>query len=58
MRRIQIAEDDKKIMICETYITDTYDLFIVVNEDNIYKVVKQKKKFTVNIFNKIYNKTI
>jgi hypothetical protein len=26
-------------------------------EDNIYKVVKQKKKFTVNIFNKIYNKT-
>ena len=25
-------------------------------EDNIYKVVKQKKKFTVNIFNKIYEK--
>lgn len=25
-------------MICETYITDTYDLFIVVDEDNIYKV--------------------
>jgi hypothetical protein len=27
-------------------------------EDSIYKTVKQKKKFTVNIFNKIYNKTI
>lgn len=38
MRRIQIAEDDIKIMICETYITDTYDLFIVVNEADMYKV--------------------
>lgn len=25
-------------MICETYITDTYDLFIVVNEEKLYKV--------------------
>jgi hypothetical protein len=27
-------------------------------EYNIYKTVKQKKKFTVNIFNKIYNKVV
>jgi len=36
MRRIQLAEEDEDITICQTYITDTYDLFVVINDQRRY----------------------
>jgi len=38
MRRIQVAEETDDITICQTYITDTYDLFVVINADSKYSL--------------------
>ena len=30
IQRIQLADDSQRITICDTYITDTYDLFVLL----------------------------
>jgi len=30
MQRIQLADDSQRITICDTYITDTYDLYVLI----------------------------
>ena len=38
IQRVQVTEDGKEALICETFITNTNDLFIVTFEDPMYKV--------------------
>lgn len=40
IRRIQVADEDAKITICETYITETNDLFAVIQEKDVFTLYK------------------
>lgn len=40
LHRIQIANKGKTIKVCETYLTDTKDLFVLVHESDMYKLYK------------------
>ena len=38
LNRIKIADDEEQAVICSTYITNTNDLFIVIQEDQKFKL--------------------
>lgn len=38
IRRIQIAEEGRAITICQTYITETNDLFVCIQDEDQYKL--------------------
>lgn len=38
IQRIQLADDSQKITVCDTYITDTYDLFVLIQEKETFRL--------------------
>lgn len=38
VRRVQVAEKTAKVNISETFLTETKDLFVVVQDQSIYKL--------------------
>ena len=38
IHRIQLADESQNITICDTYITDTYDLFVLTLNSGLYKL--------------------
>lgn len=38
LRRIQVARFDSKVSICETFITQTNDLFVLLLEEDVYSL--------------------
>jgi hypothetical protein len=38
VRRVQVADKAAKVLIAETFLTETKDLFIIVQDGNIYNL--------------------
>lgn len=47
IRRIQIADPDKSITICQTYVTETNDLFVCVQDDDMYKLYMMDLDYSI-----------